>query len=60
MATVMTDTRARIHWLRLSLAALLGGLVGGLVGIIWLSPRVLIPIGVVIGLAVGQAAQRRR
>lgn len=43
----------------MSIAAALGGVIAGLIGTVWLSPGVLIPIGVVIGLAVAQAARLR-
>lgn len=49
---------SRPSWKAMSITAVLGGAVGALVGTVWLSPGILIPIGVVIGLAVVQAARR--
>ncbi|HYG84083.1 MAG TPA: hypothetical protein VD907_04340 [Verrucomicrobiae bacterium] len=44
----------------MSISAVLGGLIGWFVGTYWLSPAILIPIGVVIGIAVGMAATKAK
>jgi uncharacterized membrane protein len=43
----------------MSIGAVAGMVAGGLLGLIWWTPAILIPIGLVCGLAVAQAAGRR-
>jgi hypothetical protein len=44
----------------MSIGAVVGGLIGWLIGLWWLSPGILIPIGVVVGLAIGLSVANSR
>lgn len=39
----------------MAISSVIGGVVGYVAGLYWMSPGVLIPIGVVIGISVGLA-----
>ena len=43
----------------MSIGAVGGMVAGGLLGIIWWTPAILVPIGLVCGIAVAQAVGRR-
>ena len=48
----MTKPDKNKQILVMSVAAIIGGVIGGLCGLFVLNPGILIPIGVVIGIAV--------
>jgi hypothetical protein len=53
-------TRNTSQIMIMSIAAIVGGVLGFVVGQFFLSPTILIPIGVVIGLAVSLPMARKR
>lgn len=51
----MAATPKKKPILIMAIASIIGGVVGYVAGLYWLSPGILIPIGVVVGIAVGLA-----
>ncbi len=51
----MTEPTKKKQILIMAAASIIGGIIGGVAGLYWLSPGILIPVGVVVGIAVGLA-----